>query len=68
VINYANSLTIPPKSTGVIKAIPITPGLTVKNQFVFECNVSTNGSGGNLVTLPQNSFTVKAKISELNVS
>lgn len=68
VINYASSLTIPPKSTGVIKAIPITPGLTVKNQFVFECNVSTNGSGGNLVTLPQNSFTVKAKISGLNVS
>lgn len=68
VINYANSLTIPPKSTGVIKAIPITPGLTVKNQFVFECNVSTNGSGGNLVTLPQNSFTVRAKIPELNVS
>lgn len=68
VINYPNSVTILPKSTGVIKAIPITQGLVVKNQFVFECNVSTNGSGGNLVTLPQNSFTVKVKILDLNVS
>ena len=68
VFSYNNSLVIAPKSTGKISSIQITNGLVVKNQFVFECVVSTNGSNGNKITLPENSFTVKAKIKELNVS
>ncbi|MCX7874968.1 MAG: hypothetical protein N2321_02240 [Melioribacteraceae bacterium] len=68
VFSYNNNLVVSPKSTGKISSIPLTKGLIVKNQFVFECVVSTNGSNGNLITLPQNSFTVKAKIKQLNVS
>lgn len=68
VLSYNSSLTIPPNSTGKIVGLKPTSGLVVKNQFVFECLVSTNGSNGNMVTLPSNSFSVKAKINELNVS
>lgn len=68
VFSYSNSIVIASKSTAKISSLQLTKGLVVKNQFVFECVVSTNGSNGNLITLPENSFTLKAKIKELNVS
>ncbi len=67
VAQYSGSTTIPPKETRTIKAIPITKGIFIKNQLTLDCLVSTNGSNGTPVTIPQNSFSVKAKFVNLSV-
>lgn len=67
VAQYSGSTTIPAKESRTIKAIPITKGIFIKNQLTLECLVSTNGSNGTPVTIPQNSFSVKAKFVNLSV-
>ncbi|MFA7418179.1 MAG: hypothetical protein WCZ90_00735 [Melioribacteraceae bacterium] len=67
VAQYSGSTTIPAKESRTIKAIPITKGIFIKNQLTLDCLVSTNGSNGTPVTIPQNSFSVKAKFVNLSV-
>lgn len=67
VAQYSGSTTIPAKESRTIKAIPITKAIFIKNQLTLECLVSTNGSNGTPVTIPQNSFSVKAKFVNLSV-
>lgn len=67
VAQYSGSIIIPAKETKTIKAIAITKGIFIKNQLKLECLVSTSGSGLTVITLPQNSFTVKAKFVNLSV-
>jgi hypothetical protein len=67
VAQYTGSLSIAPKETKTVKAVPLTKGIFVKNQLRLECLVSTNGSNGTPITVPQNSFTVKAKFQNLSV-
>ncbi len=67
VAQYNSSTTIPAKETRTIKAIAVTKGIFIKNQLTLECLVSTNGSNGNSIVVPQNSFSVKAKFVNLSV-
>jgi hypothetical protein len=61
-------LVIPPNSTRSFTNIPLNSGVIVKNQLKFETTVSMSGSNGNLVTVPQNSFSVNAKFDDLQVT
>lgn len=67
IAQYPGSFTIPAKETRSVKAIALAKGVFIKNQLTLECLVSTNGSNGNVITLPQNSFSVKAKLLNLSV-
>ncbi|KAF0150946.1 MAG: hypothetical protein FD143_2366 [Ignavibacteria bacterium] len=67
IAHYPSSIIIPAKDARTIKAIAIAKGVFIRNQLTLECFVSTSGSGGNVITLPQNSFSVKAKLLNLSV-
>lgn len=59
---------VPPSSLINFPVISFNTNVTVKNQLKFETVVSMSGSNGNLVTIPQNAFSVTTKFANLSVS
>ncbi len=54
--------------TAIRKFIPVTAGITVKNQLSLDSKISATGSNGQQITLPAKSLTIKAKFHDLKVS
>ncbi len=61
-------IVIPPLSTSTVQSIPITSEILVKNQLSLECKISTNGSGGQTVTIPNKSLTILTMLHDLQVT
>lgn len=63
-----NDIFIPFGSSIKIKSIKLPRGIKLYNKFLIECVVSTSGTNGKAVTLPENSFTIKVNIADFKVS
>ncbi|MFA5803182.1 MAG: hypothetical protein WC879_00935 [Melioribacteraceae bacterium] len=57
-----------PLQTVTVKSIPILPGVRVKNQLSLESKISSTGSNGQQITLPDKSLRIKTKYRNLMVS
>jgi len=68
VARTTETLLVPPNSTRSFAPIFFNTNVTVKNLLKFKTTVSMSGSNGNLVTIPQNAFSVTTKFSDLKVS
>jgi hypothetical protein len=68
VLQYTAPVTIQPSSTYIIKSIPLTQGITVENQLLLQCIISTDGSGGQSITIPNNSIGITSFFHDLKVS
>ncbi|MGE5350446.1 MAG: hypothetical protein ACM3P0_00075 [Acidobacteriota bacterium] len=65
------SITVPANSQSVVVNIPLNPGAAISNKLSFNGQLSTPGSGGNFVTIPQTSIKITASfknpvVSEVN--
>lgn len=67
-VQYSNPIVIPPQGTAGVQSIQITSGVLVKNQLSLECNISTNGSGGQIVTIPNSALTIQTRLHNLQVT
>lgn len=67
-VQHAAAIVISPQGTASVQSIPITPGVLVKNQLSLECNISTTGSGGQVVTIPNNALTIKTTLHDIQVT
>lgn len=66
-LNIDDDIIIQHGSSIKINSLQLKQGVRISNQFLFECVLSTNGTGGEEVLLPKNSLTVKVKIEDLKV-
>ena len=57
-----------PLQTAKVNSIPITPGVKVKNQLSLESRISSTGSNGQQIILPNNSLRIKTRYRKLMVS
>ncbi|MEI7811383.1 MAG: hypothetical protein WCJ01_03050 [Ignavibacteria bacterium] len=48
--------------------IDLTPGIKIYNQLVFNCLLSTNGSGTKSVAIPNTAVNVSANLSSLSIT
>jgi hypothetical protein len=68
IAEYNNSVTIPALQKVRLKDLAIVSGVEVKNNLKLTCNISTSGSGGQTITLPSSSLTVKAVLKDVKVT
>lgn len=57
-----------PKNSSVTVTVPLATGLSVSNKLGFHGALSTPGSGGSQVTVPQNSINIDASFKNLAVN
>jgi len=57
-----------PLQTVKVNSIPILPGVKVKNQLSLESKISSTGSSGQQITLPDKSLRIKTRYRKLMVS
>jgi len=57
-----------PLQSVTLRSIPITPGVIVKNQLSLESKISSTGSNGQQITLPDKSLRIKTRYRKLMVS
>ncbi|MCL4548082.1 MAG: hypothetical protein M1495_05895 [Bacteroidetes bacterium] len=68
IAQHANPVVIPPQGTSGVQSIPITPGVLVKNQLSLECSISSGGSGGQVVTIPNKALTIQTILHDVQVT
>ena len=68
IAQLAGPIDILPLQTVTRTSIPIVQGIKVKNQLTLESKITSTGSNGQQITLPQKSLTIKAKFHDLKVS
>ena len=68
VAQYSPTITIQPGATSIVKSIPLTAGAVVENQLRFECAISTGGSNGQSIKIPNNSLAITTVFHDLKVS
>jgi len=67
IINHATPIDVGPGQKVSISNIQIAKGTTINNPFKFSCNISTTGSNGQDVLIPQSSFSVSSKLEDIEV-
>jgi len=68
IAQVSSSIEILPLQTAKVNSIPISPGVKVKNQLSLESKISSTGSNGQQITLPDKSLRIKTKYRNLMVS
>jgi hypothetical protein len=68
IVEYNNSVSIPPLQKVRLNDLAIVTGVEVKNSLKLTCSISTSGSGGQTITLPSSSLTVKAVLKDVKVT
>lgn len=68
IVQYNQTITIPPKQTVRISNLEITKGITVKSRISLDCFISTTGSNGQTIILPSQSITIVTKFKNLIVT
>ncbi|MGE5430361.1 MAG: hypothetical protein ACM3QX_04760 [Syntrophomonadaceae bacterium] len=63
----SSSVTIPAKSTKLV-SVPLNTGINIYSTLGFKGSLSTPGSNGSPVTVPQNSINISASFKNLAVS
>lgn len=63
----ASNITITPGNTITIP-VPLKSGVTISNSLAFRGSLSTPGSGGNFVTIPDRSIDISASFNNLAVN
>jgi len=68
IAQLSTPIEILPLQTAKVNSIPISPGVKVKNQLSLESKISSTGSNGQQITLPDKSLRIKTKYRKLMVS
>ncbi len=68
IAQLSTSIEILPLQTVKVNSIPISPGVKVKNQLSLESKISSTGSNGQQITLPDKSLRIKTRYRKLMVS
>jgi len=68
IAQVSSSIEILPLQTAKVNSIPISPGVKVKNQLSLESKISSTGSNGQQITLPDKSLRIKTRYRKLMVS
>ena len=68
IAQVSSSIEVLPLQTAKVNSIPISPGVKVKNQLSLESKISSTGSNGQQITLPDKSLRIKTKYRNLMVS
>lgn len=68
VAQLSGPIEILPLQTAKVNSIPISPGVKVKNLLSLESKISSTGSNGQQITLPNNSLRIKTRYRKLMVS
>lgn len=67
-LEYNSLITVPPNEKVLIPNIQIPNGASIQNPFLLSFNVSTTGSNGQKVILPENTISLKIKFKDIQVS
>ena len=67
IINLNDPIVINSSQTTKVQNIAIDKNTTIGQNLVLYCSISSTGSGGQTITLPQNTFSVNAKLKDVEV-
>jgi hypothetical protein len=68
IVQSTSSVVVPPNKTSTKQKLPLIAGVTISNQTKMECRISTTGSNGQSITLPNYSIGVSATTNNVKVS
>lgn len=68
IINYDSPIILPPGQKTTISDLVLVQGTQIKNPFKLSFNVSTNGSNGQKVTIPEKSISIITILKEIEVT
>ena len=68
IVQSTGPIVINSTETAAALALPIIQNVVVQSSLVLNCKISSNGSEGQEVLLPQNSLSVNAKLNNVEVS
>ena len=68
IVQSVDPIVVNSAQTAVAFALPIIQNVVVQSDLVLSCQISSNGSNGQEVLLPQNSLSINAKLKNVEVS
>ena len=68
VVQIQNPIEVPPAQTVSLNLINLANGTEIKNPLKFSCNISTNGSNDQFVTIPEKSLSINAQLENVEVT
>jgi hypothetical protein len=68
IIQSSDPIVLAPQQTSTVQSFPIISGVTINNQFSLQFTVSTNGSSGQKIIIPDKSISITATARDLRVT